>query len=251
MDETALSLNDVMSHVATIGLDVFPPIEMKDERTRLNMFFEDARERWPDLYERLTTGELEFRVSRPFRKDPQVQGPTIPVDTFVLTPRGPVFVFPLRLPDPIGITGLESRFREVFTDVCKSLWARLPGHKIVRVGLLRDVIFSTGMTDCAFLMSKRSSWLEAKLVGGHRLIHYRDAKCNIQLKFSPVTIGKVTQLPVGAKFEQSVGSGLQVTLDVNNTQVRELQETDIDDILDRAGRFWPDELLEYLRGVDS
>lgn len=156
MNEITLSADDVVQHVVTIGLDIFPPSEMRNERTRLNMFFEDVRDRWADVYETLTTGESEFKISKPFREKPDVRDPTFPVDSFVLTPRGPVFVFPLRLPDPVGPTNLEGQYRDIFTDVCKILWSRLPGHKVLRVGLIREVLFLTGETDCTFLVSAQS-----------------------------------------------------------------------------------------------
>jgi hypothetical protein len=251
MNEFRLSLDDMMHHVVSIGLDIYPPIEMKDERTRLNMFFEDVRERWPDMYDKLTTGESEFKISKPFRAKPGVQGPALPVDTFVLTQRGPVFVFPLRLPDPVGPTDLESSFRSVFKEVRNALWSRLPGHTILRVGLIRDVIFSTGQSDCTSRVTRRPDWVGAKLVGGHLMFQYQDPKCNIRLEFSPGRIGKATQLPVGAMVEQPVGFGLKVRLDVNNAEVRPLQETDIEEVIDRALGFWPDELLEYVSGVGS
>ena len=249
MDNIALSVDDVVNHVVSIGLDIYPPIDMKNERTRLNMFYEDVRVQRPDLYEGLTVGESEFKISKPFREKRDVQGPAIPVDTFVMTARGPVFVFPLRLPDPVGGTGLEDAFIKVFFDVRNSLWSRIPGHTILRVGLVRDVILSTGDTDCASLVSEQSGWREAKLVGGHRLIHYQDAKCNIRLEFSPGRMAKTTMLPVGTKVEQPAGFGLKVKLDVNSAGVRELQDADIGEVLDRALGFWPNELLEYLSGV--
>lgn len=249
MNDLILSLDDVMDHVVSIGLDIHPPIEMRDERTRLNMFFEEARERWTELYETLTVGEYEFKISKTFPARPNVRGPAFPVESFVLTPRGPVFRFPLRLPDPVGATNLEDRYKDIFMEVCKTLWLRLPGHKVLRVGLVRDVTFLTGKTDCTFLVSSQQDWLGARLAGGQRLIHYRDDKCNIRLEFSPGTIGKVTELPVGKKVEQPVGFGLKVKLDVNNSDVRVLQDADIEEVLERAIGFWPGELLKYLSEV--
>lgn len=249
MDPMNISLNDIVSHFALIGLDIYPPIEMKDERTRLNMFFEDARLRWSDLYVDSAAGESEFKISKSFRENPAVQGPAIPVDTFVMTHRGPVFVFPIHLPDPGGQTDFESRFRDLFNEVSSSLWSFLPGHKVLKVGLVREVTFLTGNNDCTRIISQQSDWLGSKLAGGKRLIQYRDQKCNIRLEFSPVRIGKVTQLPIGTKVQEPVGFGLQVKLDVNNAEVRELKDADIEEVLDRAIGFWPDELLEYLSKV--
>ncbi len=249
MNEITLSADDVVQHVVTIGLDIFPPIEMRNERTRLNMFFEDVRERWGDIYETLTVGESEFKISKPFREKPDVRDPTFPVDSFVLTPRGPVFVFPLRLPDPVGFTKLEGRYKEIFTEVRKALWSRLPGHKVLRVGLIREVLFLTGETDCTFLVSGQPDWLGARLTGGQRLFQYQDDKCNIRLEFGPGRLSKVTQLPVGKKVGEPVGFGIKVKLDINNTELRELQDADIEEVLERAIGFWPDELLQYLSRV--
>lgn len=59
----------------------------------------------------------------------------------------------------------------------------------------------------------------------------------------------MTQLPVGKKVEEPVGFGIKVTLDINNTELRELGDADIEEILERAVGFWPDELLKYLSRV--
>ena len=160
-------------------------------------------------------------------------------------------MFPLLLHDPVGSTALEDRFVEIFAQVSNVLWSGLPGHKILRVGLVRDVIFSTGKSDYTLLVTPRLDWLGSKLTGGHRLVHYRDDECNIRLQFSPGRIGKTTELPVGAKVEQPVGFGLKVRLDVNNAEVRPMQDADIKTVIDRALGFWPTELLEYIEKVGS
>ena len=61
----------------------------------------------------------------------------------------------------------------------------------------------------------------------------------------------MTQLPVGKKIEEPVGFGLKVKLDINNAEVLVLQDADIEEVLDRAVGFWPDQLLEYLSGMRS
>ncbi len=52
--------------------------------------------------------------------------------------------------------------------------SRLPGHKVLRVGLIRDIVFLTGETDCTFLVSGGSDWLGARLTGGQSLVKYQD-----------------------------------------------------------------------------
>lgn len=251
MDGISLAPTDVVHHIASIGLDIYPPIDMKKERTRLTIFFEDVRERWPELYEELIVGESEFRISASFREKSQVEGSAIRAETFVLTQRGPVFIFPLRLADPVGLTDLEGRFSDLFSEVSRVLWSRLPGHTILRAGVVRDVILSTGESDCKNIASSRSEWCGAKLVGGHRLIQYRDEKYNIRLEFGPIRLGTTTVLPAGMQVSQQAGHGLRLRLDVNlaNAEVRRLQDADIEEVIQRSAGFWPDELLRYIRGT--
>ena len=190
MDGISLSIEDVVHHVATFGLDVYPPLEIQAERTRLNMFYEAAREQWPDVYEQLTAGDTEFKISKRFLRNPTIVGPAIPVDTFVLTPRGPVFAFPIRLPDPVCETGLDATYCERFSQVRKAFLSGVLGRTILRVGLVREVVFSAGQTNLNGLLSKQSEWSGAKLVGGNRLIQYRDEKCNIRIEMRPCEIRK-------------------------------------------------------------
>jgi hypothetical protein len=35
-------------------------------------------------------------------------------------------------------------------------------------------------------------------------------------------------------------------LDINNTEVKPLQETDIEDVVTRADGFWPQKVVQYL-----
>lgn len=251
MGSPTLSVSDLQSHIVTFGLDVHPPIELSNERIRLSLFFEEARTKWSDSYEEVTAGETKYSISKLFRKDQQTQGPAVPIETFVLTPRGPVFRFPLRLPDPVGDTGLHKEYRSRFDAVREMLWSVVPGHTILRVGLIRDLVFASGETDFACLMSKRAEWCGARLVGGSRVFHYQDDLCNIQFAVKPVRISKTTQLPVGARIEEPAGLGLQARLDVNNAKIGPMQDADIDQVIDRAVGFWPDGVLEYLQGITT
>ena len=140
----SLSTSDIVHHVVTFGIDVYPPIEVSKERTRLNMFYEAACEQWPEIYEKLTVGDTEFRMSKNFRRDPRIAGSSVLFDTFVLTNRGPVFVFPLVLPPPAEATGLDDKYVDWFNDVRKVLLDNVPGRNLLRVGLVRELIFTTG-----------------------------------------------------------------------------------------------------------
>ena len=61
---------------------------------------------------------------------------------------------------------------------------------------------------------------------------------------------KRTQLPVGRAITEPTGYGIQVQLDVNNSDLEQaLGDDDIQQVLDRATSLWPNELLEYLQEV--
>lgn len=246
MARLSLSQEDVVHHVATFGLDVYPPVEIGPERTRLNMFYEAARERWTHLYETLAVGETEFRISKHFRKDPQIAGPAVLFDTFVLMNRGPVFIFPLTLPPPVESTDLEKEYVDRFYEVLEAFSSAIPGRSFLRVGLVRELVFSTGEEQVTHLLTGQRSWADGELHGGERRVHYRDEQCNILLQFGPIQIRKSIQLPVGTRVEQREGYGLRVRLDVNNSEIRPLADADIKTVVDRALGLWPEHLLEYI-----
>ncbi len=247
MEPLSLSVRDVCLHVVKFGIDIYPPPAIRDERTRLNMFYEAARDRWPKLFDRLVASDTEFRISRGFRRKPDVEGPTSTGDTFVLTNRGPVFVFPLLLPEPVGATGLEATYLDDFAALRELFFSALPDRKILRLGLVRELVFATGQTPCLGLLHTAPAFAGASLQGGNVLFHYRDDKCNVRIALAPAEITKSTQLPVGQRIEQREGYGLQVQLDVNNSDLRRpLEATDIQEVVERATGLWSEPLLEYL-----
>ena len=248
MDKLPLTLDDLAIHVVTIGVDVFPPIEIASERTRLNMFYEEACNRWKDMFERIVASESEFTISKTFKHRPEIQGQAVECNTFALTNRGPVFIFPLRLPDPTGVTDLESDYRERFKQIRQLFFSAILERKVMRVGLVREVILSTGETPYLEVLSDEDTFSGAKLVGGNLRLQYRDDKCNVIVQIEPAEIMKTTKIPVGQPITQRQSYGLRVRLDVNNAEILPLSEDAIEEVLDRADSFWPDVLLDYVNG---
>ncbi len=242
----SFSEGDLQLHVAKVGLDIFPPIELRSERTRLNMFYEEAVRRWPNLFDGIHATDTEFKIVREFREHPDRHGPKVSLDTFVLTQRGPVFVFPLLLPEPVGDTGLGTGYLKQFREICELFLRAVPEKKIMRVGLVRELVFGTGATSCVNLLTSECSFAGADLMGGKSLVAYRDLRCNIRLEVEPIQVMKATQMPIGTRVEEPAGYGLRVRLDVNNCEIRPLDDADIDMVLDRATSLWPDALLKYL-----
>ncbi|MHC4697368.1 MAG: hypothetical protein ACYTFA_11545 [Planctomycetota bacterium] len=250
METLSLSEADLCHHVVTLGMDIYPQVDIPTSRTHLNMFYEEARDRYGRLFERLSASDTEFRISKLFRRQPNVEGPSIPVATFVLNPRGPVFVFPLKLPEPVGETGLESTFQDDFDQLRELFFRALTQRVVMRVGLIRELIFETGQANCQELITDVRSFANAPLVGGQATLKYRDDNHNHNIVVEPVSIARTTQLPMGARVSEDAGYGVHVVIDVNNANIqRPLEKADIDGVLERATSLWPDILLEYLRGL--
>lgn len=248
MEPESLTTNDLCHHVVTFGMDIYPPVDLPNEQTRMNMFFEEAKQQRGNLFDKLIISSTEFRISRRFRERNDLEGPSYQFDTFVLTDRGPIFRFPLTLPGPIRRPDLEETYLDDFNHLRGLFFDAIPQRAVMRVGLVRDLVFSTGSNKCEDLLTGQTSFAKAALVGGSSIHKYRDEKCNHNILVEPVTLTRTTRLGVGAAVDEHAGYGVHVRLDVNNAEVRQpLQETDIREVLERATRLWPGELLEYLK----
>lgn len=247
MEDLSLSASDLIHQVVKFGLDVYPPIEIPKERTRLNIFYEEARTRYPTVFDQLVASDTEFRISKEFRPQAQMIGAAVRADTFIITNRGPVFSFPLLLPQPVGATGLETQHLELFPLVRSLFFSAIAERKIMRIGLIRELLFDTGQSPCNRVISDHQDFAGAPLVGGNRVIAYRDALCNVRISVEPAEVMKTTRLAVGTEVTERHSYGLHVLLDVNNHQLKPLEDADIQQVLDRATGLWPDELLKYLR----
>lgn len=250
MDQLKLHVNDLRLHVVMFGLDVFPPVELEKERTRLQILFDETKERWPHLFDLLVSGSNEFRVSSNFRRNPNLQGPSMPIDTFTLTPRGPVFAFPILLPAPIGETGLDRTYLEVFRELRQLFAARVPQHNVHRVGLVRDLLFETSSLSCNRMLTHAQKFCGARLEGGQAILAYRDAKYNHQFVIEPIRVARSTRHPIIMATTEDAGYGVKIRFDVNNTFIeRPLQESDIEEVIDRATTLWPENMLELINGL--
>lgn len=244
MESLTLAESDIIHHFVKCGIDIYPLVEIPLERTRLNIFYEEARTRHPELCEQLVASDREFRISKEFQSPATPAAPRLRVDTFAITHRGPVFTIPLRLPNPVGPTALEDRMFESFNAMRKLFFASLAERKIMRVGIVRDLLFDTGQSSCERLLSDRRTFAGAELKGGKSVLLYRDERCNLRLEFEPAEVMKSTRLPVGGEVTERQSFGLHVVLDVNNHQPKPLEEDDIEQVIARASSLWPDELLK-------
>lgn len=237
-----LSESDLIQHAVKIGMDVYPPIVPRQERTRLNMFFEDVSAAHPKIYQNLALGD-SFSISKSISAK-GVPGGSVPV--FALVDRGPVFVFPLLMPAPVGMIDPGGDFQDIFFDVVERFKRALPTRKYLRVGMVRELAFEADENASNYL-EYVDEFAGAKLIGGQNLAVFRDDKYNIRVKFTPAVITVRHKSPaLGTVVNEVKTPTLQVEVDVNNHDIRPQETDDIRETIEKATSLWPDQLLEFL-----
>lgn len=246
----AISLDDLEVHLVRFGLDVFPPLDFRDETTRAHELFRLLHDQRPDIYQELTyrPSANEFTVQASFGGE---RG-AAKIPTLTLAPRGPVFRFPRRLPEPIGDVELgDSRSLEdleaVFFASLNVIRRCAPGLTILRAGLVQELVFSMGQTSTVPWLASRFGGISgAQPHGGNVKLTYADDRCNALVTVETVQLQRQATLASGADVAQAVGFGLKVELDVCNREMRPQEPAEIQMTLQRAHSLWPNELLTFL-----
>ena len=117
----------------------------------------------------------------------------------------------------------------------------------MRVGLVRQLIFQTGDQPVTELISDDVDFAGIPFVGGNRGVVFKDGKINVRINVQTVEVMSQTKLGAGATLDRPRGHGLRVLFDVNNVELRPLDDTEIQAIIDTAVGFWPEHLLKYLQ----
>lgn len=242
-----ITTSDVSHHEYIVGIDVYEPIILSENRTRLNMFYEEVRAQNQDLFQRVVSSDNEFIVSRRFSKP---GGPNVEVRTFQMVPRGPVFSIPLRLSD-FGATEFETNYDAKLVALQKLFFQAFPDRKKLKYGIIRHLIFATGNEPSTEVLAAPQDFCGATLQAGSRVAQYVDQECNVSISLQPVRANRVTKLGVGAQINQETGYGLQVKLDVNSKEIRPLGATDIERVRERAESLWPDGVLKFICGKEK
>ncbi len=208
-DSPVFSLDDLLDHSESFGIDLYPPIDLSRESVRAQAFFAELRDRWPHLYGSMTLGSTDFKIGATF---PVSGGRQAALDTFTLRQRGPLFVFPHRL------------------------------------GRVRNVIFACGQVNCAAWLGGRVLEFGAgRLASAQCTLVYQDGPLNIGLQLGSVQQLQQTPVPVTGQLVSSPNQFcLAVVLDVNNRDVHPLTLEERQEILTRAGELWPGRLLQFL-----
>lgn len=235
-----LSTNDIIQHVIHFGIDTYPPISLDKERTRLHIFYEEARSRWGQFFDRIVASETEYQIFKTIG--------TLTFPTLSLTPRGPVFKFPVVLPanpnqqltDPDAVV-------ETFSSIRKLFFSAVPEKKIMRFGMVRELLFGVGDDPSLGLISDRAEFASAKLDNASALSGFKDDKYNIRISLQSGKVSFREQMPaLGTSLPAREVRAISVSLDVNNIAIHELQDADIEEVTEKACSLWPDKLLEFV-----
>lgn len=236
-----VTISDIVHHVVKIGVDVYPPISVSTNRTRLNVMFEKGNGEYPEVFARVVSGEQEFRISKMFSR---TTGGSIEVPTLTMVDRGPVFSLPIVLQD-VPRTGFENNYRDVLTNMRRHFFRAFADHKMLRLGLVREVIFDTGSESCVPVLGPPSILDDAILSSGNLMMVFQDEKCNIHVTLRTMQSAVIENLAIGRSIKPS-GYGLGVLLDVNNKEIKPLEEDHINLVLDVAESLWPEKILALI-----
>lgn len=234
--------NRIYAHTERLGFDVRPIIEVKMERQKLSSFGEYLVDNFPDLFESLVTSANEFHIRKrlvfPGKAEADVQ-------TFVLTRRGPVFVFPRVLAQLEEETDLRCA-DDVIRDCLRKFLEVFPDRQIRRAGKVHEYAFGTDdipgkqiITE-RFLKLPESSFQEVLLK-----LNLADDEYNRSVELSPVQM--VRRRAKDTKRIEEHLHGVSVNVDFNNKDMSQSLSVDrICSILRRADEFAREELYDFL-----
>lgn len=238
------SKENISQHIVKYGVDVRPAISIKDEKTKLQDYCNWLIEHFPQAFETIVSGPNQLRVQKTFVLD---NNKRMELPTFILTARGPVFTFPLRMfineVQDIDIPEKDKILRKAL-DELRNVFA---DKKIPRVGVINELVFDTGEINSVQILAsglKNDIWRERiKNLTINLQAPTQDKNINLQIK--PTHAKKSGKEAV--EYGEDIRFGLIVNVDINNLQIRDdLTKPEINDILAFANDYVPDELIRFL-----
>lgn len=241
-----LGPDDLYEYLVRLGVDLFPPFEPGCESLHAQRLYESLKELRPELFERIVLGPSEFAISRKFAVGPSRT--QVEVATFVYTPRGPVVTVPVRLGGEAVLDWPDKQVLECFREVLTTIDNHLPQRQKLKVGVVREAIFSCGQTPAtAAVAPPGDSCAGGRLTGGTVELLFETEHCNVGLGLTPVGIARQAAVPVtGQWVQQHEQFGLSVQVDVNSIEVRPLDSGDVEGVFRQALEVWPQAILDYV-----
>jgi len=232
-------------HIVQYGVDVRPALSLKSDRQKLLDYCQWLTDEFPEVFETVLSGPNRLQIQKAF---PASRNKRVELPTFVVTERGPVYTFPVRvLVEEIEDLDLPKK-DDIFAKVLKEFRKRFPEKRVPRVGVVNDMVFDCGSVNATDILAdalSKEAWKRELATVKIHLENPRDGN-NVNLDVSPVVMQQVQPDVVGST-RQNVGFGINVRLDINNQDTTgDLNDTDVSGIIGFAKDYFSDELLKFL-----
>lgn len=239
----------VSQHIIKYGVHIQPATTLKDDKTKLQDYCNWLIEQFPEAFETLLLGPAQLRMQKSFLL---ANNKRAELSTFVLTSTGPVFTFPQRLfidqPQDLDISEKDRIFRKSLDE----LRGKFLDRKILRVGVVHELVFDTGTVDSVEIIAsnlKNEIWRE-QIKNLRLLLETPRQDKNINLEIKPTYLRRAGPAPdVSA---EDMRFGIIVNVDINNRQIKDsLTKAQVNDILAFANDYIADELIRFLNNEYS
>ena len=235
-------------HTIGIGVDVRPPIELALDTLRIQEFYNQVSEQFPNLFADLSKSKTKFQIN----KEIPIPGKGhISIPTFTLTPRGPVFNFPISLPGSLDDHEWSKTLNEDVIACLDTFHRHLPGTQFFRIGKVRNLVFHCDGTDGNEIFRER--FCPHAPQGSQELAvgwNDPDELYNRKLTTKAVEKRRLVQKDVGGTIQPTMvpqgEHGIEVNFDVNNRRLDKALDGDqMNIILNHADELYGD----YLYGL--
>jgi len=236
MPEYKFTQARIDEHLAQVGVDVRPVIEVRAERQKLTDFGLWMTDKWPALYENIVQGPSAFQMTKKFVFPGKGE---VELPTFLLTSRGPVFVFPHKLSMFEEELDLPE-CRDVVLEALEQFRNRWGQCKHVRLGKVTTFVFDCSPESALDIVTKRFTRLKSPA-------------SEIQIRFNMPTddFNRTINLDAVARADlegkSPAVSAVRVAVDFNNIAMSEdMGKEKKMLVLHEADRFCENELYDFL-----
>ena len=240
MDKYEFSKAKIAHWVERIGVDIRPPVESDLDEVHIQNFAKWARKKYPQLFDRVVVGNQRFEMLKTLEYPGK---PAVDLTTFTMTPRGPVFMVPKRI-STIDLEPDLPLINDVFGDCMRQFQKDFPGKRLLRVGKINEYIFDCGQLQSVELLARRFSRISVP-PDGELLIRVNRPDNDYNRILTLEQVVAKSQSQPGAPLE-TVGFGVKVTVDVNNRNLRELNEPAWMTVLNAADAYNREGIYDFL-----
>jgi hypothetical protein len=235
----------ISQHVVKYGVDVRPPIVLKQDKTKLQDYCNALIEQFPQVFETLVAGPKQWRMQNTFLLSNNKRAE---MPTFILTARGLLFTFPQRL----YIDGIQDfdipQKDKIFRKALDELRAKFIDRAIPRVGVIHEFIFDTGQMDSVQILAsnfKNDVWRQ-RAKNLRILLETPMEEKNVNVQIRPTQLRRITRGDANAPA-QDIAFGIIVNADINNQNIKgDLTSSEVRDIVAFANDYVPEELIKFL-----